>query len=42
MVAVYAINACIIFPGIVTVVYHIDDLVSIMYKSTTRPIIAIE
>jgi len=29
MVAVYVINACIIFPGVVTVVYHIDDLVRI-------------
>jgi len=34
-VAVYIINALIIFPGVVTVVYHIDDLVS---TTSSKPI----
>ncbi|KAK0274716.1 hypothetical protein LTR35_011498 [Friedmanniomyces endolithicus] len=39
MVAVYIINALIIFPGVVTVVYHIDDLDAALSDATTYPAI---
>ncbi|KAK5133187.1 hypothetical protein LTR08_008123 [Meristemomyces frigidus] len=39
MVAVYVINACIIFPGVVTIVYHIDDLNAALNDPTTYPAI---
>ncbi|KAK0336110.1 hypothetical protein LTR59_000865 [Friedmanniomyces endolithicus] len=39
MVAVYIINALIIFPGVVTVVYHIDDLNAALNDPTTYPAI---
>ena len=35
MVAVYIINACIIFPGVVTIVYHIDDVVGLRQSPRT-------
>lgn len=39
MVAVYVINACIIFPGVVTIAYHIDDVTAALNDSTTYPAI---
>ncbi|KAK3632993.1 hypothetical protein LTR56_016041 [Elasticomyces elasticus] len=39
MIAVYVINACIIFPGVLTVVYHIDDMNAALNDPTTYPAI---
>ncbi|KAK5702464.1 hypothetical protein LTR17_022297 [Elasticomyces elasticus] len=39
MVSVYLINACIIFPGVLTIVYHIDDLDAAINDPTTYPAI---
>ncbi|KAK5747490.1 hypothetical protein LTR17_000131 [Elasticomyces elasticus] len=39
MIAVYVINACIIFPGVLTVVYHIDDVNAALNDPTTYPAI---
>lgn len=37
MLAVYGINMCLIFPAIVTIVYHIPDLDAALTDSTTYP-----
>ncbi|KAK4889271.1 hypothetical protein LTR27_011948 [Elasticomyces elasticus] len=39
MIAVYVINACIILPGVLTVVYHIDDMNAALNDPTTYPAI---
>ena len=37
MLSVYVINMCLIFPAIVTIVYHIPDLDAALEDSTTYP-----
>ncbi|KAK5731769.1 hypothetical protein LTR17_011120 [Elasticomyces elasticus] len=39
MIAVYVINACIIFPGVLNVMYHIDDMNAALNDPTTYPAI---
>jgi choline transport protein len=39
MLSVYAINMCLIFPAIVTIVYHIPDLDAALDDSTTYPVL---